>query len=98
MEIGLSIEEYNEMTPYELLLAIKAFEKKLRYEEEQRIIQAYLTAYWQRVERLKPLKKILAELSQSDKTAVKKKQMSSEEMLKVVTALNAQFGGEVIGE
>lgn len=86
------------MTPYELLLAIKAFEKKLRYEEEQRIIQAYLTAYWQRVERLKPLKKILAELSQSDKTAVKKKQMSSEEMLKVVTALNAQFGGEVIGE
>lgn len=88
------------MTPYELLLAIKAFEKKLRYEEEQRIIQAYLTAYWQRVERLKPLKKILDELNmtQPDKTAVKKKQMSSEEMLKVVVALNAQLGGEIVGK
>lgn len=84
------------MTPYELVLATKVYQEKLQYEEEQRIVAAYLTAYWQRVEKLKSLKSILDELSQSEKTL--EKEMTDEEMLKVVTQLNAKFGGEVVGK
>lgn len=81
------------MTPHELSLAIHAYNAKLQYEEEQRIIQSYLTAYWQRVNKLKPLKKIMAELTGA---GTNNQQMSAKQMLEEVKRLNAQFGGDVI--
>jgi hypothetical protein len=78
------------MTPYELNLFINDFAERQQQEREDKLTITYLGAYWQRVEKLSinHLKKLL------NKEPIKK-EMTDEEMLKVVKRLNAVFGGEV---
>jgi hypothetical protein len=86
--VGISITEYNEMTPYELNLHILDFYEKQKQEREDKLTLTYLGAYWQRVEKLsiQHLKKVL----DRDKP---KKEMTNQEMLNEVKKLNAAFGG-----
>lgn len=83
--MGLSLAEYNEITPHELNLHIEAFNEIRTQEHKEQLSMAYMTAYWGRVKRMPDLKKILND----DKS----KQQSAEQMLKVVRSLNAAFGG-----
>lgn len=86
--IGLSLAEYNEITPYELNLYIQSYNERMSLEHKERLSAAYLTAYWGRVKKMPDLKKILGE--------DKPKDQSAEQMLAVVRQLNAAFGGKEV--
>ncbi|MCV4233304.1 hypothetical protein OHJ21_19155 [Virgibacillus sp. LDC1] len=85
----MSLTEYNDMTPHELNLFIKAYNDRMVRDHKERITMAYLTAAWGRTKKLPDLKKILKE----DKP---KKQQSAEDMLSIVKQLNAAFGGKEV--
>lgn len=85
LRIGLSLAEYNEITPYELNLHIQFYNERMSLDNKERLTAAYMTAYWGRVKRMPDLKKILGEDQQ--------KNQSAEQMLAVVRKLNAAFGG-----
>jgi tRNA splicing ligase len=76
------------MTPYELILAINVHNEKQKQKSEDEITLAYLNAYWQRVNKLPSLKKILGNEQQPVK-----KEMTAEEMLKEVMKINKVSGG-----
>jgi hypothetical protein len=97
IHIGISIPEYNDMTPYELSLCILDFNEKQKAHMENEKAQleneltvAYFGAYWQRIEKLSPknLQDILKKLNKPEK-----KQMTNEEMLNQIKKLNEAFGG-----
>lgn len=76
------------MTPYELSLYVKAYNRDKKAEQEAQITQAYLTAAWQRASKMPKLENVL-------KAKSKKKQMTDKQLFNMVRALNAAFGGEV---
>lgn len=81
------------MTPHELSLCIEAYGEELQRETETRYRIAHATAYWQRVETLKPFDEEYSnDIEQQDKT------MSPEQMLANVMKLNADMNGTVIQE
>lgn len=55
----------------------------MKYESDERITQAYLTAYWNRVQEMPSLKEVLG---------IKE---DENELLNYIKALNAKLGGEV---
>lgn len=76
------------MTPHELNLRIQVYnEEKLEKGEEEFII-AYLTAYWNRVKRMPNLRNILSSIRPRE-------EMSDEQLLAQIKAMNAAMGGEV---
>lgn len=87
--VGLSLSEYNDMTPHELNLFIKGYNDRLIQDNKEGLTLAYLTAAWGRTKKLPDLKKILKE----DKP---NKQQTAEEMLNIVKQLNATFGGKEV--
>lgn len=98
--IGISIEEFWEMTPYELSIAVrgysrrkeaeaKEYQTKLKNQEILMTIQAYEISRWVWAKNLN-IKKILSELDKGPK-----KKMTDADMLAQVKALNAMFGGEI---
>ena len=88
--MGISISEYDEMTPYELSLHARVFNEKRKYEQEEKLTLAWLGANLHRAKKLPTLDKLL----DKDKQPVKKK-MTDDEMLEQVKMLNALFGGTV---
>lgn len=74
------------MTPFEIFCYCEAFTSRMKFEQQERVTQAYLTAYLQRVKEMPKLDKLLGK----DKEP---KTMTDEEMWDKVRALNAQFGG-----
>lgn len=74
------------MTPHELNLHIEAYRERTDRENENDLVTAYLTAYWQRVKRMPDLKKLL-------KDNKPKKVQTPEEMLAVVKKEHAKMGG-----
>jgi hypothetical protein len=88
IHVGISLSEYNEMTPYELSLYIYDFNEKRKQETEDKIALVRLGEALHRTTRLPTVKQLLEQ-------SKPKKKMTSEEMLKVVKQLNAAFGGEV---
>jgi hypothetical protein len=89
--MGLSISEFEEMTPYELNLFAEAFVEKETALKEEKLTLVWLGEYYHRIKRLPSLK------SEVEKLTGKKhlKDMSDEEMLKMVEKLNETFGGTV---
>lgn len=77
------------MTPYELNLHVRVHQEIKKEKAENDISIAYYTAYFHRVEKLKPLEKYL------NKKQIKR-QMTDKEMFEQVKMLNAAFGGEVL--
>lgn len=97
--IGISITEFWTITPAELNIAVRSFNKrkeieaedyafKFKNEQKALIYQAFLISRWVWQKRIN-IKKILNE----DKP---NRQMSDEELLASVKALNKFFSGEVI--
>jgi lipopolysaccharide biosynthesis protein len=76
------------MTPFELNIVITARADRMKQEQEDRIVAAYLSAYWQRVKKLPSLKSILEENKP-------KKPQTVEDMLEEIKRLNAAMGGTV---
>ncbi|MGG3307320.1 hypothetical protein ABER23_07825 [Paenibacillus lautus] len=87
--VGLSLSEYNGMTPHELNLFIKGYNDRLIRDNKEGLTLAYLTAAWGRTKKLPDLKKILKEDTSN-------KQQTAEEMLNIVKQLNAVFGGKEV--
>ena len=90
--IGISITEFWQITPGELMIAAKSFSRRQENKSKEDIFQAYLISRWVWSKHIN----IDQILNAQPKNAV----MSDDEMLKKVKALNALFGGEVkvIGE
>lgn len=83
--IGLSIEEYNEITPSELNLHIECHNERDRRRNNFEMTAAYLTAAWSRSKRMPELKKVLQ--------PEPKREQAPEDMLNIVKKLNAALGG-----
>lgn len=86
---GLSVTEFNELTPYEFKIIVDDFMQKEKERAERELSIAYTTAYFHRVERLEPLDTYRKQMNGE----TKKKAMTSEEMLQKVMELNAKMGG-----
>lgn len=89
--LGISISDYDNMTPKQLRLRIRAYsdEYQIKIKNEQRLltIQAYQLSRWVWEKKL-DINKIL----DIDKP---KQTMTDEQMLTQIKALNAMFGGVV---
>lgn len=84
--IGLDVLTFWELTPFEYSLMVNAHTKKIKQDQEEKLILTYLGAAWQRAKKMPSLDRILG------KQEVKK-QMTPEEMLQKVMQLNKAFGG-----
>ena len=82
-----------EMTPYELRLYLEGYYKRQKFEQEQQITWAYMTALWAAQWWTKkqpdPLDKILGYKDTP-------REMTDEEMFAIVKDLNSAMGGQVI--
>jgi hypothetical protein len=88
--MGISLSEYDEMTPYELSVFARVFNEKQKHEQEEKLTLVWLGENLHRAKKLPTLDKLLGKGS----TPVKK-HMTDDEMLEMVKKLNAQFGGSV---
>jgi hypothetical protein len=89
MQIGISLSDYNEMTPYELDIAMKAYRQKMIQQQEENIAVAWLGEYFHRLKKLKKLEEYLPKENKP------KRIMTDEEMKQQVIKLNALFGGNI---
>ena len=78
--------EFWEISPKELALAINGYIKRQEIRNKESIYQAYLISRWVWAKKI-DIKQILDE---------KQDEIEPENMLTVVKALNAKFGGRVI--
>ena len=85
--MGISISEFNRMTPKEYFIYEKGHLDRVQLEQKQSAYQAYLISRWVWQKKI-DIEKIL-------ETKQEKKEMTDDEMLKQVKALNRLFGGEV---
>lgn len=85
-DIGMSMLEFWEISPKELALAINGYIKRQEIRNKESIYQAYLISRWVWAKKI-DIKQILNE---------KQDEIEPENMLTVVKALNAKFGGRVI--
>ena len=76
------------MTPYELNLVAKAYQERQQRETKERISQAYLISRWVWAKRI-DINSILAKVGQE------RKEMTDEQMLAQIKALNTLFGGKI---
>lgn len=89
--IGISISEFWELTPYELNIAAESFELRKKHEievaKDLATYTAFLTSRWVWEKKI--------DIDKFMSHGEKKAEMSNEEMLNKVKALNKLFGGEV---
>ena len=71
---------------------VDSYIQKNKRDREERIIQAYMTAAWQRAKKMPELDKFLKDLEEKERRNSGEPQ-TPESMLEVVKMLNAQFGG-----
>lgn len=83
--ISVPFSEFWDMTPFELNLAAKGFNRRIETDQKQSIYQAYLISRWVWAKRIN-IEKILEPKKE-------KKQMTDDEMLRQVRILNKMFGG-----
>lgn len=74
------------MTPFELSVCAELFSEKQKNDQESDLFLAYVNAYWQRVETLKPFDELMGRESAP-------KIMTAEEMLRNVMGLHQEHGG-----
>lgn len=93
--LGISLSEYNDMTPHELNIYIQAYKEKIQYENDKMqadyetaitiaYLQARWTIQWLGKNKPDPLHKILG---------IKPKEQTPEEMLEEIKRLNMEMGG-----
>ncbi|HOA79961.1 MAG TPA: hypothetical protein PKK61_02710 [Defluviitaleaceae bacterium] len=99
--IGISVKEFWKMTPYELSIAVKGYHKRKEIEAEEYKFKLEmnkkllaLQAFW--ISRWVWQKKVdIDKILKDDSVPAKSKEMTPEQMLAQVKALNALFGGEI---
>lgn len=77
------------MTPYELTLYLEAVSEQRHVELQEALTLVWMGEYYHRLKRLPKLKDELKRLANVEKN------MTDDQMLETVKALNAQFGGIV---
>lgn len=85
---GITLSEYNEMTPYELDIHIQEYNKKETFMQKERISAAYMGAYFERVKNWPKLEDFL-----KDKPQQEVKEQTAVDMYAEVKRINAMFGG-----
>lgn len=88
--IGISRDEFDRLTPYELMIHVEAFSERKELELQNDLILVWLGEYYHRLKYLPDLKNEIAKITG------KPTEMSDEEMLSMVKRLNAQMRGEVM--
>lgn len=86
--IGFDPLTFWQVTPGELSIYVDVYNQKLKNEQEEKMVIAYLGAYWHRVKKMPSLKELL------NKEEKKKKQTVSD-MLAEIKRLNTAMGGTV---
>lgn len=86
-QIGISIVEFWQITPYELSIVAKGFAKRKAEEQKEGIMQAYIISRFVWQKRIN-IKRIL-------EAGEKKKAMTDDQMLNQVRKLNVMLGGVV---
>ncbi|QKE72653.1 hypothetical protein HPK19_07465 [Arthrobacter citreus] len=87
IEIGIRIPDYEEMTPFELGLYIKSYNKRLETEHKDKLTLTWLGAAWQRAKEMPSLEEVIG------KQPSKQEKMPAEHMLNMVKVMNAAFEG-----
>jgi len=82
----VSVAEFGELTPHELMLVLDAHNERLQHQREDMLTQAWLTASWQRARRMPALRQVL-EQSRPRHT----KPQTPEQILTVVKHLQAKY-------
>ncbi|WEG14007.1 hypothetical protein PU629_06460 [Pullulanibacillus sp. KACC 23026] len=82
------------MTPHELNIKAEIFAEKSKVDQEEKLLMAYMTARWQRVDKLESFKHYIDEMKQNEDKQ-EEKPMTDLEMLVKVQQLNAAMGGSV---
>ena len=59
IELGMTINDFMDITPAELSIYFEAMTNKIKYENDLAITMAWTTAYFQRVKKLPPLSKFV---------------------------------------
>lgn len=90
MRCGVSIAEYEEITPRELTFIIEMHQTKRQQDRTDMITQAYLTAAWQRAKKMPSLKKAL-EITKPKET---NRAQTPEEMLAIAKRMHAEITKE----
>jgi len=92
-QIGVGITEFWEITPRELSIAAAGYAKRLEAEQKTASVNnamlAFLVSRWVWQKRVN-IKKVIEDIGGKQK----KRDMTDEEMLAKVRALNRMFGGE----
>lgn len=91
--IGITLPEYNEMTPHELNIAADIYKIQFERNDERLLHQAYANAYWQRVNVLKSFNEMIGKTDDQEK-----EKMSTDQMYNKMLELNSFFGGIVVEE
>lgn len=86
--MALAPTEFWQMTPKEFNAYLDGFVEREQEAHQNKMIQSYLTAYWNRVKKMPSLKEVLDE----PKT---KQEKTPEQMLETIKRLNEAFGGTV---
>ena len=89
LRCGVKVEEYNELTPHELMLILDAHNEHLQRQREDILTHAWLTASWQRTKRMPPLRQVL---EQARPRHIKPQ--TDDQMLAVIKRLQASFERE----
>lgn len=89
--IGLSVEEFNYLTPYEFALMQEAYLEVKEAKLKEELTLVWLGEYYHRTKKLPRLKDELKKVSGETTQA-----MTNDQMLEVVKRLNQQFGGKVV--
>lgn len=90
VRVGIDLNDFWNMTPYELTIYIDAWNEKEKQEDERYIVSAWLSAAWYRCEKLPKLSEILGREIETEQT--------DEQLLESIIELNKKFGGIVVYE
>jgi hypothetical protein len=89
LRCDVTVQEYGDLTPRELMLILEAYNEKEQQKREESLTAAYMSAYFQRVKRMPSLKQVL-----EDSRPRRSVPQTPDQMLAAVKMLQAQFGGE----
>jgi hypothetical protein len=87
------VTEFEELTPYEFKLIANVFMENEKAKAEKDLMISYMTAYFQRVEKLEPFETYRQRLDGVEAEPIKKG-MSVEEMLQKVTQIHESMNGQ----
>lgn len=90
LRCGVSVSEYNDMTPRELMLIVEEYNHRQQSERNNLITNAYLSAIWQRAKKMPRLSEVLSKSTPKKPT----QPQTPEQMLQIAKMLHYSMTGE----